>query len=1176
MPKRSLSNLLSIAPGEEQKTSLLYLLHLLFYLGLMWGDAARETLFLSAWSADDLAFVFVVYAVIGFIMGLAYTFVADRISNGLLLKIIMGIMILWLVSVRFMLVTNGGPRGIVYPYFYLVYSAFRDVSTMHILLYINDFYDTRASKRALPLMLSAGIAGGTLAGFTANLLNQWIGLENTPLAWAVTLALCFVVILVIERRLTGDLEQIERQRKKSLSAGAKRDKKASGLQNLREGFGFVRQSGLLRGLAVGTFVMVVLATLLTYQASREFAIQFEGNPDGLFSFYGILGGISNVAGLLIQSLFLSRLVNWLGVGTMNLFFPLVTLGAVSAINFLPGLASATFARLDYNAIKQTFRNPLDAMLYNSVPLNSKTRARGFINGLIVPIGTLAAGLIVLAVKSQIITGSLLISIGVGLALVYVLVMINVRRDYGRSMTSLLAGDEIIILNQDQSEVLPPDPATVLWLREKLQSLPADSDADGQAVFISQILYDMDSRTALPVIFEMLGRRGSFFRKGIIELLDQSNLDLADFVTLCQRSLDDPEPVVRDAAAGALLNFIKRDAGRREDGTGISILNSLYSRLNELELEDQTQLMILLIQHGSLEQQSNAQSILDHWLESAVVSRKDDEDEKTLAAGLVVLGEAESRRVSISNQPSRLQELVGALIQNPSPYLRQQLIPALVHQGKYVHWDSEHWAVAQLVKLLEDPEESIRLAVVEELQSEVKTIPLKPVVWQALNDPDLSVRRLACKLPIRLKFAEMQILRGCLDASSMQNTPQRAESAIYLLIQSGQRGMRTALGKAAESLVNDTYWLTLQGSALKDLAVADPPHPVARLMYRAFQEASLSVLERVFWLMSADSSEEEVQAVQRAIPSSDPTERANAAEALEATLPPVVARQLVRLLDGSSSEEILACAETELGMRPPSLMQVLQNAWGQLYLQNTRPAMPQRLQKFYADGWLTATAIYLLTETQSLSIPPQSLREALLQTLKADARPNVQDAARLVLSHIDSNPKESAMSSSQPLSLIEKVIFLKEVPFFADLSLQEISILAGISEEVSYPAEHKIFSQGDNTKSLYLVIHGQVSVQQQTRTGSVVRLKALGAKNYFAETSLFDGAPHQADVVTIDPVDILMIRQSTLFTLIRRRPDIGLSLLKALSQRLRETYAQVAQSERAKPQKLMSLYDKMEK
>jgi CRP/FNR family cyclic AMP-dependent transcriptional regulator len=860
-----------------------------------------------------------------------------------------------------------------------------------------------------------------------------------------------------------------------------------------------------------------------------------------------------------------------------------------------------FSRLDTSAIKQTFRNPLDAMLYNSVPLNSKTRARGFINGLIVPIGTLAAGLIVLAIKSQLITGPLIISIGLGAAVLYVLVMFNVRREYGRSMTSLLAGDEIAILSQDQSEVLPPDPATVVWLRNKLQSLSADASTDGQAVFVSQILYDMDARSALPVMFEMANQRGTFFRKGIIELLDQANLDHTEFVDLCQRNLDDSEAVVREAAAGALLNYIKRDVNRRVDGSGNSILNSLYAHINELALAEQTELIILLLQYGSLVQQTNAQSTLDLWLESATkdINVADGETRaQTLAAGLVVLVEAERQRLQkqygsgfennstlrqkVGKEKGRLTDLVDSMIKQPAPYMRHQLIPAMVRQCKYIHWDGEHWAVQGLVKLLEDPEENVRLSVVEELLEEVKTIPLKPVVWQALNDPNLTVRKLACKLPIQLKLAEMQMLRGCLDANAVQNASYRTESAIYLLIQSGQRGMRTVLGKVAETLVQDTYWLTLQGLALKDLALSkNPPHPGTRIMFNAFQEASLSVLERVFWLMSADSSEEEVQAVQRALSSSDTAERANAAEALEAILPPVVARQLGRLLDGSSGEAIIDCAEKDLGLHLPTLMQVLQNAWPQLNSQNTRPSIPQRLQNFYDDGWLTTAAIYLLTEVQlpdlgRQSIQTQTLREALLHTFEVDARPNVQEAAKLVLAHEDSNSKETTMSSSQSLTLIEKVIFLKEVPFFSELSLQEICILAGISEEASYPAEHKIFSQGDNTKSLYLVVHGQVSVQQQTRTGSIVRLSTLGAKNYFAETSLFDGAPHQADVVTIEPVDILLIRQSTLFTLIRRRPDIGLSLLKALSQRLRETYAQVAQSERAKPQKLVSLYDKMER
>jgi CRP/FNR family transcriptional regulator, cyclic AMP receptor protein len=655
-------------------------------------------------------------------------------------------------------------------------------------------------------------------------------------------------------------------------------------------------------------------------------------------------------------------------------------------------------------------------------------------------------------------------------------------------------------------------------------------------------------------------------------------------------------VVREAAAGALLNFIKRGVGRREDEKSISILNSLAARLDELELEKQTQLMTLLIQHGSLEQQANAQSRLDLWLKSTTKSGiQPDDVAQTLSAGLVVLVEAErlhlqnlhgsgfenqpALRRKISAETSRLKDLVGETLKHPASHIRRQLIPALVLQGQYAHWDDSHWATQSLLQLLEDPEETIRLAVVEQLLQEVKNIPLKPIAWHALNDSALAVRRLACKLPIPLKLTEIQTLRGCLDTASMQNAPQRAESAIYLLTQSGQRGIRAALGRLVESLVRDTYWLTMQGLALKELASAENPlRPAVRLMFKAFQEASRSVLERIFWLLSADSSEEEVQAVQRALRSSDSAEQANAAEALEATLPPVAARQLIRLLDGSSDSEVIECAEKELGLHPTQLIQVLQNAWTQLNVQNTRQAIPNRLQYFYADGWLTTAAIYLLTETEpfTLSITPQSLRESLLLTIKVDTRPNVQEAAQLVLSRLDKTSKETAMSSSQPLSLIEKVIFLKEVPFFNELSLQELSILAGISEEASYPAEHKIFSQGDNTKSLYLVIQGQVSVQQQTRTGSIVRLKTLGAKNYFAETSLFDGAPHQADIVTIEPVDILLIRQSTLFTLIRRRPDIGLSLLKALSQRLRETYAQVAQTERAKPQKLVSLYDKMEK
>lgn len=1196
---RSLTKLFSIAPGEERKTALLYALHLIFYLGLMWGDVARETLFLSAWSADDLALMFVANAILAFGVGLVYAFVADRISNGALLKFIMGVMFIWLLSVRLLLDTNGGPRGAVYPYFFVAYSAFRDLATMHILTYINDFYDTRAAKRALPLMLSAGIAGGTLAGFTTPLLNRFFGLENTPVVWAVCLIGCFALVMTIERQLRGDLEQIERRR---IQAHSRKKTESGGLQNLREGFNFVKKSGLMRALAIATFAMVVLMNMLNYQSSSIFAAKYVNDTNGLSSFYGLINGISNVGGLLIQSLFLSRLIAWLGVGTTNLIFPILTLGSIAAINTVPGMVSGIFARLDFNMLKQTFRNPLDAMLYNSVPVNNKARARGFVNGVIVPAGTLSAGLIVLAVKIQAFTTPMIIGIGVGTALLYVLIMFTVRREYAKSMTGLLAGDDIAIFKQDASEMVPTDPATVKWLRQKLETLPPDPALDGQAVFLSQMLYDMDAKAAVPLMLKMADQRGPLFKKGVIEFLDQAGISQVDYIRLCQRHLEDSDAMVQDASAAALLSYLKSsDRERSAIISEESILNSLFLRLESLSLEEQTQLVILILRSGSPGQKSKVRTLLDSWLSSA------DEDPAKpgegisapkLEAGLLVLAETERlgllsklrttnpvelRHLS-NTEPSRFKDLVGRLMAHPDPYLRQQVIPALVKESSLAQWDENHWSVLYLARLLDDSEENIRLDVIEALREDIERIPLQPVLWKALNDPELSIRRSVCSLPIPLERAELGLLWDCLENDAVQKNPYRAESAVYLLKRGNQSGIRTSLGRLTDSLVRDAYWLTLHGLTLKEISSADQKsRPAALLMRNAFREDSLQVLEQVLWVLSASTSDEEIQAVRRALVSNDPTERANAAEALEANLPPATARQLQRLLDGSSDEKVTEVAATELNLRKPTVSQVLQSVWPQLNPESTVMAVPARLQKLYHDGWLAAAAIHLLTEAHRIgrletefAIPLQTIREALARTLQADERTPVNEAAALALNEMEPDAKESRMSTEQPLTLIEKVIFLKEVPFFTELPFREISILAGISEEVSYPAEHKIFSEGDTTKSLYLIVKGRVSVQQkQARTGSIVRLATLGAKNYFAETSLFDGAPHQADIMTIEPVDILLIRQSTLFTLVRRRPDLGLSLLKSLSQRLRETYAQIAQSERAKPQKLVSLFDKLE-
>ena len=280
---RAVIRVLGIRPGEEIKTLLLYAAILIFYVGLIWGESASETLFVSAWSAEDLSLMFVGNAVLAFGLALAYAAYADRFSNERILQGMVIAMIAWLVSVRLLLDVAGGPHGAVYPYFYLINLAFRDLSTLQIVTYINDFYDTRAAKRVIPMMLSASVVGATLAGFTNPLLSRTIGVANVPILWIVPLAAVLVLVAVIRRALPAELGQIDRAREAAVHSGTP-------VQNLAEGLAFVWGTGLLRWLALATFAMVVLMRLLNVQASQVFVAAFSSDPQQLFNFYGVLGG----------------------------------------------------------------------------------------------------------------------------------------------------------------------------------------------------------------------------------------------------------------------------------------------------------------------------------------------------------------------------------------------------------------------------------------------------------------------------------------------------------------------------------------------------------------------------------------------------------------------------------------------------------------------------------------------------------------------------------------------------------------------------------------------------------------------------------------------------------------------------------------------------------------------
>jgi CRP-like cAMP-binding protein len=163
-----------------------------------------------------------------------------------------------------------------------------------------------------------------------------------------------------------------------------------------------------------------------------------------------------------------------------------------------------------------------------------------------------------------------------------------------------------------------------------------------------------------------------------------------------------------------------------------------------------------------------------------------------------------------------------------------------------------------------------------------------------------------------------------------------------------------------------------------------------------------------------------------------------------------------------------------------------------------------------------------------------------------------------------------------LTMIEKVIFLKNVPFFQGMTISQLRALASISDEAQFAEGQTIFKEGEYGSTLYVVLTGQVAIQRQgqaRRSVSITRLATLGPHEYFAEMAIFDNEPHVADAVALVTTALLLVRQEPLIALIRTQPDLALGLFKVLSLRLRQTNELLAERTQAKPKKLMDLYDK---
>jgi HEAT repeat protein/ATP/ADP translocase len=193
------------------------------------------------------------------------------------------------------------------------------------------------------------------------------------------------------------------------------------------------------------------------------------------------------------------------------------------------------------------------------------------------------------------------------------------------------------------------------------------------------------------------------------------------------------------------------------------------------------------------------------------------------------------------------------------------------------------------------------------------------------------------------------------------------------------------------------------------------------------------------------------------------------------------------------------------------------------------------------AWLRACAVLVAAGSED----PQILK--ILQTLaQSDPDEIVRAVAEKALSG------EYTMDTLATLSLMERILFLRRVPMFADLPPADLKQVASIAGEAVFADGQALAHQGEAGDEMYIVISGEVRVLvaagEQAEMRDVARRRS---GDYVGEMAIISREPRSASLIADGAVRTLYIDQKQFESILRERPEISLAVMRVLCQRLRE-------------------------
>jgi CRP/FNR family cyclic AMP-dependent transcriptional regulator len=1204
-----LNKLFNIRRIEWPRVLLLFSMFAIANAGAIWGTTIAYAAFLQQVGLWALPWVLVVSSLLSILVIAIYTAFVDRVPDGKLLiaifalsaaGIALGLALLWLNLPR-----------IAYPVLYLLFLALLAVFNPHFTTYVNSFYDIQSAKRILPVVSAGARVGAIGAGLTMSLLTASLAPEVIIVIWLVTYLIAMGLVWLMPYLLHEVRTGSDHVGYAEPSAGASLEKsRPSYMDNLREGFRYIVQSAYLRWMALATLLLTVLMALVEYRSSG-LLLDVYGTQRELASFLALLVSGGNIVALPVLLFGLSRLVTRLGLGNASLLFPVGNLAICGGLVLVPGHASAAAAYLDRTAFRIAFQYPIDGLFYNAVPLRVKGRARACVNGLIVPLGSLIGGLVLLVPMISTFWWLVPTLIGV-LAVAYMFSSLVVRQQYSQALVELLGQEDYsFLLSREASELTVADPATLAQLQQKLTG----STSPEFTLFMAQLISQIGGGQVVPVL-EQVARTAadSCTRAAMLEVLAASGLGGDAVRQLYIDFLDDPDPRVRYSAVAGLEGLAGPKDGQfqahmldilsdQDVNVRVQGLVALVHTVNFYELPLAVQALDQLLFDPDPHCRAQGVRILgeignDRAICALAEYLIDPADEVRLEAALAV--EALSHR-ALPNLKASDNQVVALVVQRMSRLLcdsvervRQAALITLGHIGTRESYQA-------MAEALADASPQVRTSAVDALVQVGKSII--PIVHPRLNAPNPQLHKMAVVVLSRINPREFGALvlgspiTGNLLA--IYRNVGFVEALTPYLGYSGVALLCSALREQNQQLLDEIFYLL---SAIHDpgtvKVIGESLHSqVARTRANAREALEALTTPQIASLISP-LFEPELSTAQLFSCSQDTWDMQ----------PPSVGGAIQQLMTHPGAPWLCAITAFALGQvgaalrkYPPASSELFpevprivhqgevdsRSSIARSTAKTRRIPPPGPLDLFIEDSGGSKSSEALTHEAEEAHQPPLpallpvdftlSEIETLLEAALADPADEVRRAARAAQRIMAAGgfPLTATEEEGTLLSTIEKIIFLKEVPFFERMTIDQLRALASVCEEEFFEENACIFKEGDPGGVLYVIVNGRVGIEQERRKGSVVRLATIAAHSYFGEVALFDNSPRTASAVAIQDTLTLRLRHEPLIALARQYPEVSLELIHALSTRLREANDRISELTRSRPRQLQKLFDELD-